>query len=125
MITVSLDDHAWVLDAVCASTDPAIWHDPEMQLDCIRICDGCPVRRECLDAALAEETDDGMCWGVRGGQTPATRLATIAGIPTPPWADDPVNAALDSEASGMRRETIRQATGLAREALARLLRQQP
>ena len=122
---MSLDDHTWVLDAVCASTDPEIWHDPEMQPDCLRVCDSCPVRQDCLDAALAEEADDGMCWGVRGGQTPAARLATIAGIPTPPWADDPVNAAMDSEESGMHRATISKATGLAREALARLLKQDP
>lgn len=118
---MSLDDHAWVLDAVCASTDPQIWHAPEMQPDCIMICERCPVRQDCLDAALAEERRDGMCWGVRGGQTPATRLATIAGIPTPPWASDSANAAMDSDESGMRRAAISHATGLAREALSRLL----
>lgn len=118
---MSLDDHTWVLDAVCASTDPAIWYDPMMQLDCIMICQRCPVRQDCLDAALAEERQDGMCWGVRGGQTPATRLAAISGIPAPPWASDSANAAMDSDESGMRRAAISHATGLAREALTRLL----
>lgn len=122
---MSLSDHTWVLDAVCASTDPTIWHDPAMQAECIMVCENCPVRQDCLDAALTEERRDGMCWGIRGGQTPATRLATIAGIPTPPWADDAANAAMDSEESGVHRANISRATGLAREALARLLGAEP
>jgi hypothetical protein len=39
----------------------------------IAICATCPVRRECLDAALHEERDARERYGCRGGLTPRQR----------------------------------------------------
>lgn len=55
----------WVEDALCAQVDPEIFH-PEKGGDASpakRVCMRCPVRRECLEEALAT----GERFGVRGG----------------------------------------------------------
>lgn len=61
---------AWVLDGVCAQTDPDAWYwernDPtsaERQIHARRICrTSCPVQRDCLLWALAHEEPYGI-WG--------------------------------------------------------------
>ena len=57
----------WQDFALCAETDPEIFFPPrgEPGLDAIKICNQCPVRNECLEAALHH-------WeqiGIRGGLT--------------------------------------------------------
>ncbi|MEU9856138.1 WhiB family transcriptional regulator [Streptomyces sp. NPDC047974] len=74
----SLGDHTWQTDAVCQSTeynpvDPeAFFPDPD-EIDKIAtakaLCNQCPVRRTCLDAAL--EGNDAN--GIRGGLTEEER----------------------------------------------------
>ena len=59
----------WRDQAACAEVDPALWFPekgestkaPKM------ICQGCPVRAECLDYALEHEA--AARWGVWGGLT--------------------------------------------------------
>lgn len=61
----------WVDDAACRGHDlrlffPVSGTSPQAKL----ICDGCPVRVECLVEALGEPDDD---WGIRGGLSPGER----------------------------------------------------
>lgn len=65
----------WMRDALCAEFDIDLWFpgigqrsDPALQ-----ICGRCPVRVECLDEALADESLD---HGIRGGQTAQARKLT-------------------------------------------------
>jgi len=58
------DALAWQADALCAQTDPEAFF-PEKggsTRDAKRICDGCEVRSECLEYALANDERFGI-WG--------------------------------------------------------------
>lgn len=68
-------DMSWVDEGLCAQTDPDAWH-PEGEGATLspakRICKRCPVRRPCLEFALAE----GLIYdGVWGGLSPRERQA--------------------------------------------------
>lgn len=55
---------AWQIDALCAQTDPEAFF-PEKggsTREAKRICDGCEVRSECLEYALANDERFGI-WG--------------------------------------------------------------
>ena len=55
---------AWQADALCAQTDPEAFF-PEKggsTREAKRICEGCEVRSECLDYALANDERSGI-WG--------------------------------------------------------------
>ena len=57
-------DDAWRLDALCAETDPEAFF-PEKggsTREAKRVCGGCAVRTECLEAALANDERFGI-WG--------------------------------------------------------------
>ncbi|WP_370410881.1 WhiB family transcriptional regulator [Streptomyces fradiae] len=73
-----LGDQTWRADAVCQSTeynpvDPEIFFPEPDETDKITaakaLCDQCPVRRTCLDAAL----EGGDADGIRGGLTEEER----------------------------------------------------
>lgn len=75
----------WVTKAVCAHVDPELWFpekggDPEPAR---RICQGCPVRVDCLEHALASEQSSptGM-YGIWGGLTAHERMALLGKRPT-------------------------------------------
>jgi WhiB family redox-sensing transcriptional regulator len=62
----------WLLDALCRGADPTLFDaldGTRDQAKALGICADCPVRSECLDAALAEGDDT----TVRGGLTPEDR----------------------------------------------------
>ncbi|UVK63515.1 WhiB family transcription factor [Mycobacterium phage Aegeus] len=68
----------WQQDAVCKEIDPDLFFPDRGNGASTprRICkEWCPVRRECLEAAMAEE--HGYCrslrYGVRGGMSPTER----------------------------------------------------
>lgn len=59
------DPLRWVLDARCASTDPESFFPEKGSLTnqaVLRVCKRCPVRRDCLEFALANDLDYGV-WG--------------------------------------------------------------
>lgn len=62
----------WRDDALCAQTDPEIFHPEKGQSvrEPKAVCAGCEVRRECLEHALAAEPR-----GIWGGMTPRERRA--------------------------------------------------
>ncbi|MGP4114628.1 WhiB family transcriptional regulator [Streptomyces sp. 4N509B] len=71
--------HGWETAAACATADPDAWF-PRRGGDggagAKRICnERCPVRRQCLDAALADEDGRGAKdrHGIRGGLGPRQR----------------------------------------------------
>lgn len=66
---------AWTVDALCAQTDPEVFF-PEKSgttKPAKRICDGCPVRQQCLDYALDNEEP----FGIWGGLSVRERRALI------------------------------------------------
>ncbi|WP_406463014.1 WhiB family transcriptional regulator [Streptomyces sp. NBC_00111] len=75
-------------EAICAQTDPELFFPDKGQSDktraAIAICMGCPVRRACLDEALALEGTVGAShrFGVLGGCSPRqrTRIAQRKGL---------------------------------------------
>jgi WhiB family redox-sensing transcriptional regulator len=78
-------DYDWRDDANCRTTDPEIFFPSgrggqvaEMERQAKKVCGRCPVREECLDAAL----EDGDYTGVRGGLTEAERRGMIRNGPT-------------------------------------------
>ncbi|MFT2014639.1 WhiB family transcriptional regulator [Streptomyces sp. 796.1] len=70
----------WTASAVCAQVDPELFF-PEIggssAVTARRICAACPVRAECLAAALSEEGDCAPSYrhGIRGGLSPRARYA--------------------------------------------------
>ncbi|GGX02171.1 hypothetical protein GCM10010353_17320 [Streptomyces chryseus] len=64
----------WRDDALCAQTDPEIFHPEKGQS--VRapkaVCAGCDVRRECLEHALVAAP-----FGIWGGKTPRERRALV------------------------------------------------
>lgn len=68
--------HTWEADAVCARVDPDLWFPAigESAAPARRLCLTCPVRTECLAAAMAEEAGQHR-HGIRGGLTARERLA--------------------------------------------------
>ena len=68
----------WVLHAACRSGEPdALFVQGASQNIAKRICDGCPVRRECL----AEALDHRIGTGVWGGMTERERRALLRRFP--------------------------------------------
>ena len=72
---------AWWSQAVCRGSGTATFFDvrgrPNHTAAAIEVCNGCPVRVDCLDAALAEETRVNFVYGVRGGRTAAQRQTML------------------------------------------------
>lgn len=67
----------WAQDALCAQTDPEIFF-PEKGgsiREATAVCAQCPVKQQCLDAALEEESGSSGYGrhGVRAGTTPRQR----------------------------------------------------
>jgi WhiB family redox-sensing transcriptional regulator len=63
-----LDVPAWYADAACKGMDPALFY-PEGPNDtslghAIRVCRSCPVRRDCLEHAIATNEQRGVWGGV-------------------------------------------------------------
>jgi WhiB family redox-sensing transcriptional regulator len=63
----------WAAQALCAQVDPEIFFPPgdDPATEARRICAHCPVRRPCLDYALAA----GEEYGIWGGLDPEERRA--------------------------------------------------
>ena len=59
-------DLTWMDDAVCASTDPALFFPASgvVPAAALRVCAGCPVKQKCLDYSLDNGFDDGLFGGV-------------------------------------------------------------
>ncbi|GAA5223313.1 WhiB family transcriptional regulator [Membranihabitans marinus] len=72
----------WTL-ALCSQTDPELFFPDrgETARSAIRVCASCPVQRECLVKAMAEEAErtGERRFGIRGGIPPRTREAIAAG----------------------------------------------
>jgi WhiB family transcriptional regulator, redox-sensing transcriptional regulator len=71
----------WRDEAICAQTAPDVFTPESYTTADVtaakKVCAGCPVRRPCLAAALAEERGQHFRQraGVRGGTTPRQRWA--------------------------------------------------
>lgn len=65
----------WQSKAACSDYNPQLWDTDEPSPDTIAVCATCPVRDKCLQDAL----DRNEPYGVRGGLTPAQRLAMRRG----------------------------------------------
>lgn len=77
------DSLGWQDFALCAESDPSLWHMDLGQGQHTRakaICADCPVREECLEYALAYEDlpSTAGTYGVFGGLDPAERDAIRA-----------------------------------------------
>ncbi|MFJ6905582.1 WhiB family transcriptional regulator [Streptomyces griseoluteus] len=68
-MTTSVD---WTERAACAGEDTRQWYAAASAPEARRICARCPVRPECLHAALTRETQDTR-YGIWGGLTAADR----------------------------------------------------
>lgn len=67
----------WTYDAICRQTDPEAFF-PEKGGDfhqAVAICNGCPVRRPCLEKAMRDEAgkNRNLRMGIWGGLTPRLR----------------------------------------------------
>ncbi|MGK3107920.1 WhiB family transcriptional regulator [Streptomyces sp. WAC05858] len=71
----------WEKAALCATADPDVFSPDDYRGETVQeakaICDRCPVRAQCLAAAMAEEgkAPAAMRGSIRGGHTPAERAA--------------------------------------------------
>ena len=85
----------WQLKAACRGLDSEVFFCPnkETQEIALRLCNQCPVKRECLEFALAEEQTEGV-WG---GKLPEDRVkmkaAAQAAVSPPPDASHPAKGA--------------------------------
>lgn len=85
-----ISSEPWQVEAACIEVGPAPWETwpgsiTQMNAEAIRICNGCPVRQECLDFAMDVEGDASVRgrWNIYGGRTPAQRAALAAKRSTP------------------------------------------
>jgi WhiB family redox-sensing transcriptional regulator len=68
----------WTEEGICRQTDPEAFY-PEKGGDggssAVAICQGCPVRRQCLNTAMRAELNHGrpQRMGIWGGLTPSRR----------------------------------------------------
>ncbi|MET9517011.1 WhiB family transcriptional regulator [Streptomyces sp. NPDC002994] len=74
----------WLTEAACAQTDPELFfHEGNERLTeaAIAVCNTCPVQRECLIDAIADEGGKGKesRYGIRAGLTPGQRYWKRAG----------------------------------------------
>ncbi len=69
----------WMSRAACRGMDTNLWFRADNRR-ALKVCISCPVRWECLEDAIREESAP-YChtYGIRGGTTAATRLAMQAG----------------------------------------------
>jgi WhiB family transcriptional regulator, redox-sensing transcriptional regulator len=65
---------AWELYAACCKVDPELFFDTALVEEAQAICSSCPVRRECLEDALAHPEQHGV-WG---GTTARERRRMLA-----------------------------------------------
>ena len=80
-------NHNWTLDAACHGLPTELFFTPDnagqgdgWYVSGKTICAICPVRQECLDAAMDEERNHVTYrYGLRGGMTPAERGRFAAG----------------------------------------------
>jgi WhiB family redox-sensing transcriptional regulator len=71
-VIVTVRDQEWVHEAACRGSDIELWFDPNRVKEAKRICSSCPVRAECLESALQDESRwhfKSFKYGVRGGMT--------------------------------------------------------
>lgn len=65
-----MSDMTWHDEGICRTTDPEIFF-PESgppSRDAIRVCNGCPVRRRCLQHALTAPEEHGIWGGTTSNQ---------------------------------------------------------
>ena len=70
----NLTDHHpnqhWTAQAACRGIDVELFFaDALTGAAVIKVCDTCPVRQDCLQAAMTEEGHWGVRHGIRGGLT--------------------------------------------------------
>jgi WhiB family redox-sensing transcriptional regulator len=81
------DRHPWRRDAACRTADQRLFFPiSAAETDALRFCDGCPVRRECLDFAIRNNEDQGVWGGMREGDRVKLRKSR------PHRKHEPVNA---------------------------------
>lgn len=68
-----MSERPWLKDAACRGMDLALFFpgrgDTTTFNEAVKVCQGCPVREQCLDDGLDE------LWGVRGGMSENQRKA--------------------------------------------------
>lgn len=71
LLLVDLEERPWAAYASCRDADPEMFfpREPGDATAAIRVCNGCPVRDECLDWALEMR----ISYGVWGGTTERER----------------------------------------------------
>lgn len=75
-----IDSPEWHEDAECSKPSNKVYIDnffsnkPAQQQPALKICDSCPVRRECMKSALEEK----QVWGIWGGLTPKKIRRTLS-----------------------------------------------
>lgn len=65
----------WMGSALCAQTDPDLWHGDGNWQTGARICQACPVQAQCLAHAEAMEQQASHRYGTWGGTTRSQRNA--------------------------------------------------
>lgn len=73
----------WQDDAACVGKDPDAWFPDPSDIrgteNAISVCNGCPVRSQCLELAVAAEADGVTRHGIFGGLTPVQRTPVQQG----------------------------------------------
>jgi len=63
-------DNHWTAQAACRGFDVEMFFtDARTGAAVVKVCDTCPVRGDCLEAAMVEEGHWGVRHGIRGGLT--------------------------------------------------------
>lgn len=79
MTDTRFGEGAWVFQAACFGSDPNLFYpesmDDEAAWAARKVCQGCPVARECLQDAL----DSNDRFGIRGGLSPKQRTNLLKG----------------------------------------------
>lgn len=105
----------------CVRQDPELFFDVTLVREAKAVCSWCPVRQECLDAAMVEDAGRGKFhrYGVRGGLTPAERFELDPPVRACEECGDPIlnphhNRRLCSPECSRTRRTRQQAESKAR-----------
>lgn len=74
----------WQRQAACNGAPLDVFYNRHRRREALDYCDRCPVRRECLDAAMAAEEGQPVRAGIRGGLTGRGRKALARLRPVTP-----------------------------------------
>lgn len=70
----------WMLEGICAQTEPDMWFDPPRSLQAALLCQGCPVLAQCSEYAVGFPNAHGVIAGKTASERVRARARERRGV---------------------------------------------